>query len=113
MMADRDEEYNTRYAGYKGNMDAFERTKPIPRRTAPIDLASMVKAAGADTVDGVVNHFVARFLRVPLAEKERGLLVDFLRGRLGTTIVRPGPTLEESLRELLYLVLSTPEYQLG
>jgi len=28
-------------------------------------------------------------------------------------VVRPSETLEESLRELLYLVLSTPEYQVG
>jgi hypothetical protein len=27
--------------------------------------------------------------------------------------VKPGDVLESSLRELLYLVLSTPEYQLG
>ena len=34
MMVDRDEDYNTRYAGYKGNLMAFERTKLIPRRVA-------------------------------------------------------------------------------
>jgi hypothetical protein len=27
--------------------------------------------------------------------------------------MKPGDVLESSLRELLYLVLSTPEYQLG
>ena len=27
MMVDRDEDYNTRYGGYKGNLLAFERTK--------------------------------------------------------------------------------------
>ena len=32
MMADREEDYNTRYGGYKGNSDAFARTKVIPRR---------------------------------------------------------------------------------
>jgi hypothetical protein len=47
MMADRDEEYNTRYGGYKGNMDAFARTKLIPRRVAAIDLATTLEAAGA------------------------------------------------------------------
>ena len=30
MMVDRDEDYNTRYGGYKGNLLAFERTKTIP-----------------------------------------------------------------------------------
>ena len=113
MMVDRDEDYNTRYGGYKGDLIAFERTKTIPRRPAAIDLTAMTKAAGADTVDKVVDHFVHRFLSVPLADKDRAVLVGFLRGKLGTTVIQPGATLEESLRELLYLVLSTPEYQLG
>ena len=41
------------------------------------------------------------------------MLVDFLRGKLGSSELRPGEELEPALRELLYLVLSTPEYQLG
>jgi hypothetical protein len=113
MMVDRDEEYNTRYAGYKGYLLAFERTKIIPRRPARFDLAAMMRTAGADTVDKAVDQMVRRFLSVPLASRERALLVDFLRNRLGSTELRPGEKLEESLRELLYLVLSAPEYQLG
>jgi uncharacterized protein (DUF1800 family) len=113
MMVERDEDYNTRYAGFKGYLLAFERTKIIPRRTAQINLTSMVVQAGADTVDKVVDHVLARFLSVPLGQKERSLLVDFLRNKLGSTTVRPDDALEGSLRELLYLVLSTPEYQLG
>src|SRR5580765_5456910 len=56
MMVDRDEDYNTRYAGYKGALIAFERTKTIPRRPAAIDLTAMTKAAGADTAAKVVDH---------------------------------------------------------
>jgi hypothetical protein len=113
MMVDRDEDYNTRYGGYKGYLMAWERTKTIPRRPAPIDLAAIARAAGADTVDKVVDHFARRFLSVPLADKDRAVLAAFLRGKLGTDQVQPGGMLEDSLRELLYLVLSTPEYQLG
>jgi hypothetical protein len=113
MMVERDEDYNTRYAGYKGYLLAFERTKLIPRRTARLDLTAMVRAAGAETPEKVVDHFVARFLSVPLAAKERGVLAAFLRDRLGSANLQPGDKLEASLRELLYLVLSTPEYQLG
>ena len=113
MMVDRDEDYNTRYGGYKGNLLAFERTRLIPRSPAKIDLTAMVRAAGADTVDKVVDHFVRRFLSVTLGDRERGLLVEFLRGKLGSSTIQPGGKLEESLRELLYLVLSAPEYQLG
>jgi hypothetical protein len=64
----------------------------------------MVQAAKADTAEKVVDHFLHRFMRVPLAEKDRQVLVDFLKNKRMD---------ENSLRELLYLVLSTPEYQLG
>jgi len=113
MMVDRDEDYNTRYGGYKGNLLAFERTKLIPRNPAKLDLTAMVRAAGADTVDEVVDHFTRRFLSVALGARERALLVEFLRGKLGSSTIAPGEKLEDSLRELLYLVLSAPEYQLG
>ncbi len=104
MMVDREEDYNTRYGGYKGAVDAFARTKLIPRRPAAIDLTSMVTAARADTVGKVVDHFERRFLRVSLADKDRAVLVAFLRGKLASDDVRPGATLESALRELLYLV---------
>jgi len=113
MMADRDEDYNTRYASYRGYLMAFERTKPIPRRIADIDLTAMVTAANAKTVDEAVDWFIRRFLSVPLAQKDRTVLVDFLHSALGTSDLRPSEKLEPALRELLYLVVSTPEYQLG
>ena len=71
MMVDRDEDFNTRYAGYKGSLLAWERTKLIPRSPAAIDLTSMIATAGADTVDKVVDHFLRRFLSVTVTEKER------------------------------------------
>jgi hypothetical protein len=50
---------------------------------------------------------------VALAPKDRTVPVDFLCGKLGGSAVGPGDQLEPALRELLYLVLSTPESQLG
>jgi hypothetical protein len=113
MMADRDEDYNTRYASYRGYLMAFERTRPIPRRAADIDLTAMVTAANAKTADEAVDCFARRFLSVPLAQADRAVLVAFLRDALGTAELRRGDRLEPALRELLYLVLSTPGYQLG
>jgi len=113
MMADRDEDFNTRYASYRGYVLAYERTKPIPRRVADVSLTSIVAAAHANTSDAVVDHFIRRFLRVPIDEKDRKVLVDFLREKLHGSTVQPSETLEPALRELLYLVLSMPEYQLG
>jgi len=102
---DRDEDYNTRYASYRGYQMAFERTKPILRRVADLSLVSMVAAAHADTADAVVDHLARRFLSVPLPQQDRSSFVEFMRGKSLSS--------ENDLRELLYLVLSTPEYQLG
>jgi hypothetical protein len=112
-IADRDEDFNTRYASYRGYVMAYDRARPIPRRTGDINLTAMIAAADAKTVDAVVDHFIRRFLSVPLAAKDRTVLVDFLRSKLGGSAIRPAEPLEPALRELLYLVLSTPEYQLG
>jgi len=73
----------------------------------------MVTSARAGTADQVVDHFVHRFLRVPLAETDRAALVSFLRAQLGSSTIQPGTKLEDALRELLYLVLSKPEYHPG
>ena len=113
MMVERDEDYNTRYGGYKGYLLAFERVKLIPRRTVTLDLTALIDAAGATTPDQIVDHFIHRFLRVALAEKDRAALVDFLRGKLGGRSAGHDAETEAILREVLYLVLSTPEYQLG
>jgi uncharacterized protein (DUF1800 family) len=102
---DRDEDYNTRYASYRGYLMAFERTKPIPRKVADFSLMSMTADAHAATAEAVVDHFAKRFLRVPLSSKDRAAFVEFMRARSVTS--------ETDLRELLYLVLSTPEYQLS
>ena len=72
-----------------------------------------MRSAEADTADKVVDHFIHRFMRVSLADKDRLVLVDFLKGKLGTARIERSEKLEGSLRELLYLVLSTPEYQVG
>ena len=73
-------------------------------RPAAINLTAKMQEAAADTPEKVVDHLARRFLSVTLAEKDRAVLVEFVRGR---------PRTEDSLRELLYLVLSMPEYQLG
>jgi uncharacterized protein (DUF1800 family) len=113
-LVDRDEDYNTRYGGYRGYVMAYERLHRIPRVTADLDLSGLVAEVGASTVDAVVDHFVRRFLSVPIATGTRALLVQHLRDDLASDRIPPaGPRLERSLRSLLYLVLSTPEYQLA
>ena len=114
MLADRDEEYNTRYGGYMGYIIAFDRLIPIPRRVADLDMVKLLGDADASTVDDVVDHLVRRFLRVGLSGADRAVLVDFLRDELGADRIEDAtPQTESALRALLYLILSTPEYQLA
>ncbi len=114
MLADRDEDYNTRYGGYMGYVMAFERLIPIPRRVADLDMVRLLADAGKSSVNDVVDHLLRRFLRVKLSDADRGVLVDFLRDELGADRIEDAtPQTESALRGLLYLILSTPEYQLA
>jgi hypothetical protein len=114
MMADRDEDFNTRYGSFRGWQMAIQKVKPIPRATAQIDLAAMVKAEGLETTEEVVDYFLARFLRVAPDAAQRTRLIQFLDGELGTNLIHAAETyLDDPLRMLLHLIMSMPEYQLG
>ncbi len=113
-LADRDEDYNTRYGGYMGYLMAFEKLHPIPRRVAELDMVTLVMDAGAANIEDVVDHLIQRFLRVSVSASDRMVLVEFLRDELGTdAAISSTPQTEAALRALLYLILSTPEYQLA
>ncbi len=117
-MADADEEYNTRYGGYRGYAMAYERVKLVPRHVLDVDLRAMVLAAGATDAAGAVDHLLRRFLRVPVTEPGRRALVDYLAAELDSTGLdeeaEGAPAkVERALRSTLYLVFSSPEYQLG
>ena len=114
LLADRDEDYNTRYGGYMGYVMAYDRLTLVPRQTADLDLARLVAEAGATTVEEIVDHFVRRFLRVPVDRAARTVLVEHLRDELGADrIPSSRPQVERALRSLLYVILSSPEYQLA
>ena len=117
-MADADEEYNTRYGGYRGYAMAYERVKLIPRHVLDVDLRTMVLAAGGTGAEGAVDHLLRRFLRVPLTDAGRGALVDYLAAELDSVALDEDADgapekVEEALRSTLYLIFSSPEYQLG
>jgi hypothetical protein len=61
----------------------------------------------------VVDYFASRFLSVPLGAKDRAAFVEFYRTRLRPEGFGAAAGSEPALRELLYLVLSTPEYQVN
>jgi hypothetical protein len=114
MMADRDEDFNTRFASYRGWQMAIEKVKPIPRQTARLDLAGMVRAQGLATTTQAVDYLLARFLRVPIDAAQRQRLIAFLDGELGTSDLRTADSyMEDALRMTVHLIMSMPEYQLG
>jgi hypothetical protein len=57
---------------------------------------------------------IHRFMRVAPSEAARQKLIKFLNDELGTTDLSVAKTyMEDSLRLVLHLIMSQPEYQLG
>lgn len=114
MLADRDEDFNTRYGSFRGWQMAIERVKPIPRHTARLNLSQMVMEQGLQNTSEVVDYFIGRFMRVAPGADSRAMLVRFLDTDLGTSDIDSAQTyMEDSLRLVLHLIMSQPEYQLG
>ena len=113
-MADRDEDFNTRYASFRGWQVATQRVKPITRHTAQLNLVSLVKAQNLSSTEQVVDTLLERFLRVTAHPQDRARLINFLNTELGTDQIAVAQSyLEEPLRLLVHLIMSLPEYQLG
>ncbi len=111
---DRSEDFNTRYASYRGWQMAIERVKPIARTIPRLNLTRMVLDAGCKTADEAVAYLAQRFVTVPLEAVTLKAISDFLAQELGTADLPAAETFaEEALRLTLHLILSRPEYQLG
>jgi len=114
MMADRDEEFNTRFGSYRGWQMATQKVKPIRRAAAQIDLSRLVLDAGLKSTEEAVDFFLNRLLTVQIRSDERAKLIEFLDAELGTQdLTRAKTYLEDPLRMLVHLIMSQPEYQLG
>jgi hypothetical protein len=62
----------------------------------------------------VVDYLIHRFMRVPPNDATRSQLVGFLNNELGTPDIAVAQTyMEYSLRLVLHLIMSQPEYQLS
>ena len=114
MLADRDEDFNTRYGSFRGWQMAIQRVKPIPRHTAQINLSKMIIDQNISTTDQVIDYFIERFMRVKPGADARTMLITFLTEELGTSNILDAESyMEDSLRMTLHLLLSQPEYQLS
>ena len=114
LLADRDEDFNTRLGSMRGWQMALERVKPISRHTASVDLTEMVEAAYCNTPQDVVALFSDEFFQVSLTAVDQRELVEYFISILGTQDIGAAHSyLETPLRQLLHRMLSLPEYQLG
>lgn len=105
--------YDLKLGVYNGYNEAFRTVKPIPPTPAPFRLAIMTLDAGVKTPDEAVEYLVRRFLRVPLSPADRATLVAFARQKAGGDQINyESKETEHHLREVLHLIVSTPEYQL-
>jgi hypothetical protein len=93
---------------------AFSRIKSTPKTPAELDIIEMVRSAGVETADDLVDYFVYRFLRVKLGESDRQLIIAYMvKLSGGEKIDYSSPDAEGDLRELLHTIMSTPEFQLS
>jgi hypothetical protein len=113
VLADK-EDFNTRYGSLNGWREAARKVKPTLRVPAQFNLSNLVLSAQPSTTTEVVDVMLGRFLSMPLAEKSRLALIGFLDTELGTSDIGRAETyMEEPLRLLVHLIMSTPEYQLA
>ncbi len=114
MLADRDEDFNTRYGSFRGWQMAIEKVKPIPRHTARLDFSGDILQLELTSTAEVVDYFIERFMRVAPGADARRMLVNFLNEELGTSNIGEAQTyMEDALRMMVHLLLSQPEYQLS
>ncbi len=108
------EQYNLAVGVYMGAVHANQRVKPIPRTQAAVEFARMIHEAQAQTTDAAVDYFIRRFLRTPLNDERRAVVVAFLAAELKSERINySAAELDQALRRTVHLILSSPEYQLA
>ena len=111
---ERDELFNTRVSGYRAWAQALQRLIPTPRGAARINLTDIVLTSGATTTTDAVDALLERFLRLSVSDETRRSFVTMLDAELGTTdLARAQTYMEDPLRMVTHLIMSTPEYQIN
>ena len=112
-MINQTPQYDLPLGVYNGMNRAFRTVLPVDQSPAELALTSMLSGAGVTTPAEAVDYLSARFLRVALDSTDRRTMAEFLYARAGEELDFTAAGLERDLRELLHLILSTPEYQLS
>lgn len=107
-------DYDLPFGVFNGKSKAFEIVRPPVQAPARLSLSTALKSAGVLTTSDAVTYMERLLLRLPLSEDVRGSMAAFLTKRLGKeTIPYSYPGLENDLREVMHLIMSTPEFQLA
>ena len=76
-------------------------------------MTQIVLEAEATTTTEAVDYLLGRFLRMPVSTDTRTKLIAFLDEELSTTSLSRAQTyMEDALRMVTHLIMSTPEYQI-
>jgi len=111
---ERDELFNTRVSGYRAWAQAMQRLIPTPRGAARINMTDLIRQSGASTTTEAVDALLERFLRLPVSDATRRTFIEMLGDELGTTdLARAQTYMEDPLRMVTHLIMSTPEYQIN
>ena len=111
---ERDELFNTRVSGYFAWAEAVRKLIPTPRGAARFDISQIVLDADARTTSEAVDALLERFLRIPVSDDTRGALVALLDAELGSTdLARAQTYMEDPLRMVTHVIMSSPEYQIN
>lgn len=111
---ERDELFNTRVSGYRAWAQVMQKLIPTPRGGARINLTQIVLDSGSETIGEAVDALLGRFLRMPATPGLRDNLVALLQDELGTSDLSRAKTyMEDPLRLVTHVIMSTPEYQMN
>ena len=112
-LRERDELFNTRVSGYRAWAQAMRKLIPTPRGAARINLTQIVLDSCQATTGEAVDALLERFLRMPVSSDLRDALVALLEDELGTSDLSRAQTyMEDPLRMVTHVIMSTPEYQI-
>jgi len=89
-----------------------ERAKPTGAQPA-FDPMPIVRAHKLGTTEEIVDHFVDRLIGRPMSPERRALLVETLESSLKNTEEPASSENTDAIRELIMLIVATPEYQLS
>lgn len=92
---------------------AMKNDGPLSSPQSPFDPMPLVRARKLASVEAVVDDFVARLIGRPLADERREVLIEALRSSLKSPADVGAAANADAIRELLMLIVATPEYQLN